>query len=86
MVVALMLKRLKDIVSITFIIPLIAVVGGFLFSIIWESQCRYVLPYYVMIVMYAPVGLNQISEWIAAAAGLINKKRKKAENKEDRAA
>lgn len=86
MVVALMLKRLKDIDSITFIIPLIAVVGGFLFSIIWESQSRYVLPYYVMIVMYAPVGLNQISEWIAAAAGLITKKRKKAENKEDRAA
>ncbi|MCM1089575.1 MAG: glycosyltransferase family 39 protein [Butyrivibrio sp.] len=38
-------------------IPLIAIVGGFLFSIIWESQCRYVLPYYLFMLMYVPEGI-----------------------------
>ena len=38
-------------------IPLIAIVGGFLFSIIWETQCRYVLPYYVFMLLYVPDGI-----------------------------
>lgn len=38
-------------------VPLIAIVGGFLFSIVWESQCRYVLPYYIFMLMYVPDGL-----------------------------
>lgn len=38
-------------------IPLIAIVGGFLFSIIWESQCRYVLPYYIFMLLYVPDGI-----------------------------
>lgn len=42
-------------------VPLIAMVGGFLFSIIWEAQCRYVLPYYIFILLYVPVGLYQLS-------------------------
>lgn len=43
-------------------IPLIAIVGGFLFSIIWESQCRYVLPYYMYMVVYASVGIGKAAE------------------------
>lgn len=46
-------------------IPLIAVVGGFLFSIIWENQCRYVLPYYVYLVMYASLGIGGIAEAVS---------------------
>lgn len=42
----------------TFWIPLIAIVGGFLFSIIWESQCRYVFPYFVFMLLYVPLGLE----------------------------
>ncbi len=38
-------------------IPLIAIVGGFLFSIVWESQCRYVLPYYLFMLAYVPEGI-----------------------------
>lgn len=41
-----------------FWIPLIAVVGGFLFSMIWESQCRYVMPYFVFMLLYVPLGLE----------------------------
>ena len=48
-------KRKKENPSIW--IPLITIVGGFLFSVIWETQCRYVLPYYVFMLMYVPEGL-----------------------------
>ena len=46
-------------------IPLIAIVGGFLFSIIWESQSRYVLPYYMFMILYAPIGIGKIAEAIS---------------------
>ena len=46
-------------------IPLIAVIGGFLFSIIWEAQCRYVLPYYLFMLVYVPIGLCNICDGIA---------------------
>lgn len=45
-------------------VPLIAIVGGFLFSIIWEAQCRYVLPYYMFMMVYVPVGLCNICDGI----------------------
>ncbi len=38
-------------------IPIIAAVGGFLFCIIWENQCRYMLPYYLFLLLYAPMGM-----------------------------
>ncbi|MDE6699429.1 MAG: hypothetical protein K2K10_00210 [Acetatifactor sp.] len=44
-------------------IPLIAIVGGFLFSIIWESQCRYVLPYYLFMLVYVPDGIHCVGDW-----------------------
>jgi len=46
-------------------VPLIAIVGGFLFSIIWEAQCRYVLPYYMFMMVYVPMGLCSICDGIA---------------------
>ncbi len=53
-VFALVKRRQED---AAFYIPLIAIVGGFLFSIIWEAQCRYVLPYYVFMLLYVPEGI-----------------------------
>ena len=41
-------------------IPLIIFVGGFLFSIIWEAKARYMLPYYVLLHMYAAFGLTEV--------------------------
>ncbi len=43
-------------------IPLIAIVGGFLFSIIWEAQCRYVLPYYLFMLVYVPDGIHCVGD------------------------
>lgn len=46
-------------------IPLIAIVGGFLFSLMWENQCRYCLPYYVFMIMYVPQGFLQLGYWVS---------------------
>ena len=55
-------------------IPLIAIVGGFLFSIIWEAQCRYVLPYYMFMLLYVPDGIWCVSQWIKLVwKRLVNK-------------
>lgn len=42
-------------------IPLIVFVGGFLFSIIWEAKARYMLPYFVLLHMYAAYGMAGLS-------------------------
>lgn len=42
-------------------LPLIAAIGGFLFSIIWEAKSRYMLPYYAFLILYVPEGLYQIT-------------------------
>ena len=45
-------------------IPQIAIIGGFLFSLIWENQSRYCLPYYLLMLLYVPEGLMQIGSMI----------------------
>ncbi len=37
---------------------LICIVGGFLFSIIWEAKTRYVFPYFIMMIPYAAIGIQ----------------------------
>jgi hypothetical protein len=44
--------------NIGFYIPLIVICGGFLFSIIWEAKCRYVLPYFIFTLPYTAYGLS----------------------------
>ena len=57
-------RKQKDSITVVGWIPLIAVVGGFLFCIIWESQCRYMLPYYIFVIIYAAVGMGKTVERI----------------------
>lgn len=51
------IMRFREKRSILQDIPLIIFVGGFLFSIIWEAKARYMLPYFVLLLMYAAGGL-----------------------------
>lgn len=67
--------KLKGAVTGASVIPMTAVVGGFLFSIIWENQSRYILPYYVFLIMYTPVGLYRLTVWIEQIVGFIKNKR-----------
>ena len=41
-------------------ILLIAVFGGFLFSLIWEAKTRYVFPYLIMMLPYGAMGIHVI--------------------------
>lgn len=61
-----LLGKEKERLDSVFWIPLISVVGGFLFSMIWENQSRYVLPYYIFMLLYVPLGLEK------AASVLLN--------------
>lgn len=42
-------------------IALIVFVGGFLFSIFWEAKSRYMLPYFILLQMYAAYGVTALS-------------------------
>uniref|UniRef100_UPI00405609CA hypothetical protein n=1 Tax=Acetatifactor sp. TaxID=1872090 RepID=UPI00405609CA len=63
----------------------IALIGGFLFSIIWEAKARYILPYYVTMFPCAVIGFEQMyitvrSLWkrLCKTAGRENEKTAKA--------
>ncbi len=57
-------------------IPAVSIIGGFLFSIMWEAKARYILPYYIMMFPLAAAGYRQM---ISAAAGLYRKYKKPEE-------
>ncbi len=40
-------------------ILIIAIIGGFIFSIIWEAKARYIFPYYIFMFPYAVLGLKE---------------------------
>lgn len=54
-------------------IPLIAIVGGFLFSLIWESQCRYCFPYYVYMLLFVPEGILRVGDFVAFVVRNLSK-------------
>ena len=39
---------------------MVGIFGGFLFSLIWETKTRYVFPYFIMMLPYAAMGIEQI--------------------------
>lgn len=41
---------------------LITIIGGFLFHMLWEAKGRYILPYFVMMLPMAAVGLSRLTE------------------------
>lgn len=51
-------------------ITAVAIIGGFLFSILWEAKARYILPYYVMIFPFTAIGYRQA---LLAAAGKLQR-------------
>lgn len=50
----------KEFVRIEKYALLIAVYGGFLFSLIWEAKTRYVLPYFFFQIPYMALGLSKL--------------------------
>ncbi len=67
-----LLRVKKQDKKITCWIPMITVIGGFLFSLMWENQCRYCLPYYIFMLLYVPAGMVQpinLLEWLFKKRG-----------------
>ncbi len=52
---------------------LIGVIGGFLFSILWEAKSRYVLPYIVLLIPYMALGLSALQASLGSALGRLGK-------------
>lgn len=47
--------------NINWYLLILNILGGFLFSLMWESKTRYILPYYLMMIPYASVSAQKIS-------------------------
>ena len=58
-------------------LPLIVVLGGFFFHMLWEAKGRYILPYFVTMLPMAAVGLEELSGWAACKIRLMAERRKK---------
>ena len=43
----------------------VTIIGGFLFSVIWEAKTRYIFPYYMMMFPTAVVGYAEMAKWAA---------------------
>lgn len=54
----LRIRRWKDMLPY---VGMIAVLGGFLFHMIWEANSRYILPYFLLLLPYAAQGLTRDS-------------------------
>lgn len=50
----------KENYDVSFYILLIAVFGGFLFSLLWEAKSRYIFPYFMFMIPYAAIGLDRV--------------------------
>lgn len=42
----------------------VIIIGGFLFHLLWEGNSKYILPYFVLLLPYAAIGLSDIFEII----------------------
>ncbi len=58
--------------QVTKYLPAVTLLGGFLFSLLWEAKSRYVLPYFVCMILMAALGYAKTAEWIY---GFLRKKK-----------
>jgi len=68
----LLIFRRQKFLRIEQYLPLIAVFGGFLFSLLWEAKTRYTFPWLLMQLPYMAMGVNEL---LSAAEGLGKKVR-----------
>lgn len=71
-----LLTHWKKNMSIEKYVLLIAVFGGFLFSIIWEAKPRYVFPYLLLMIPYFASGLNELTAGLARVPQMLRDIRK----------
>ena len=62
------LMRKSDILQC---LMLIGVIGGFLFSILWEAKSRYVLPYIILLIPYMALGISAAQDCLSKAVSRL---------------
>ena len=65
-ILCMLIVKRGEWVSIEKYVLLIAVAGGFFFSLIWEAKTRYIFPYLLMQLPYMAIGVNEILKYIEA--------------------
>lgn len=70
----LLLSERKGINRMEFYLLLVAVFGGFLFSLIWEAKTRYILPFFFMQIPYMAMGINHIMVYAEEKRDKMGKK------------
>ena len=68
------LSERKGINRMEFYLLLVAVFGGFLFSLIWEAKTRYILPFFFMQIPYMAMGINHIMVYVEEKRDKMGKK------------
>lgn len=63
-------------------LPGTAVVGGFLFHVIWEAKGQYTLSYFVLLIPYSSIAAVQVSRWVDERICPLLKRGKGQEEKE----
>ncbi len=52
---------------------LVILIGGFLFSILWENKSRYVMPYVMMLIPFAVMGLYELQRYAGLGCTMVRK-------------
>lgn len=71
--VLLLILRNNDITNEQILLILVFI-GGFLFHFMWEAKSRYVIPYVVILIPIASIGIKENCEWIKASVKKIKEK------------
>ena len=61
--VLIFLLRNKDLTNEQILLILIFI-GGFAFHLFWEGKSRYVLPYVIILIPIASIGIKENIQWI----------------------
>ena len=69
----LLILRNKDLTNEQILLVLIFM-GGFAFQLFWEGKSRYVLPYVVILIPLASIGVKENIQWINNKINNIKKK------------
>lgn len=64
---------------------MIAVFGGFLFSIIWEAKARYIFPYLLLMIPYFAMGLQELTGWLVKITKILAVQKPKSLTNVDKA-
>ena len=73
-----LLLGLKKEIPVENYVLLIAVFGGFLFTIIWEAKTRYVFPYLLLMLPYFGMGMQEFMSLLERTGAILKKKLTKA--------